>query len=417
MSDKLPPHASEAEQALIGCCLEKPVECIPQIQAALAPEAFYALPNRVIWETLLECEASAVNLITIQQWLKDAGRLDQIGGIAYLSACQDICTSTANLDCWIEDVRAKHTRRKIIASCTHAVRVAYESKDSEAALLDAIESVILKIRPSQKNSSDIRSLLAEATAKIEAKFNNPDTLGGLSTGLMDLDRISDGLHPGEMVIVGGFPSTGKTALSVNIAVHCALNQIPAAIFSAEMRPVQLVVRSLCSNARANYHRLKDDTGALSRMVNEAGRLAKSPLYIEAAQGMSIGQVVATARRLKQKHGIKIAVVDYIQLLTGTGDNREQQISSSSKGIKAMALELDIPILALSQLTDDGKLRESRAIGQDADTIWQLENDGAWQPLIQPIKLEIKKCRDGETGKVDLTFFKQFTRFENRSMTE
>lgn len=415
MSDKFPPHAPEAEQALIGCCLEKPVECIPRIQAALAPEAFYMPPNRVIWETLLESETSAVNLITIQQRLRDAGRLDQIGGIAYLCACQDACVSTANIDCWIADVRARHTRRKIIASCTNALRAAYESKDSESALLDAIESDILKIRPSQKNSGDIRALLVEAIAKIEAKFNQPDTLGGLPTGLRDLDKISDGLHSGEMVVVGGFPSTGKTALAVNIAVHSALNQIPAVIFSAEMRPVQLVVRSLCSNARANYHRLHERD--ICRMAKEAERLVKSPLYIEAAHGMSIGQVVATARCLKQKHGIKIAVVDYIQLLAGTGDNREQQISSISKGIKAMALELDIPVLALSQLTDDGRLRESRAIGQDADTIWKLENDGAWQPLIQPVKLEIQKCRDGETGKVDLTFFKECTRFENRSLIE
>jgi replicative DNA helicase len=212
-----------------------------------------------------------------------------------------------------------------------------------------------------------------------------------------------------LIVVAGFPSTGKTALAVNIAVHCALNKIPAAIFSAEMRPVQLVIRSLCSNARANYHHLFQED--IARMIPEVARLSKAPIFIEPAQGMSIGQVVAVARRLKQKHGIQIVVVDYIQLLSGIGDNREQQVSSISKGLKAMALELEVAVLALSQLTDDGKLRESRAIGQDADTIWKLENEGEWQPKVQPIKINIEKCRDGETGKVDLTFLKEFTRFE------
>jgi replicative DNA helicase len=213
-----------------------------------------------------------------------------------------------------------------------------------------------------------------------------------------------------MVVVAGFPSTGKTALSVNIAVHNAIKKVPAAIFSAEMLPVQLVVRSLCSEARANFKRLLERDQ--SNMVTASAKIANSPLYIEQANGLSIGQVTAIARRLKQKHNIQMIVVDYIQLLSGTGDNREQVISSISKGIKSMAMELDLPVLALSQLTDDGKLRESRAIGQDADSIWKLENEGDWQPVIQPIKLNIEKCRDGATGKVSLTFMKEFTRFES-----
>ena len=411
---RLPPHATEAEQALIGCCLMSPVESVPQIQAALVSESFYSLQNRLAWETIQKLEPSEVNIITVQQRLKDAGHFDQVGGIAYLSACENACVSAANIEVWIDDVKSKHTRRKVIAACVEATRLAYES-EGDNALLDSIESSFLKIRPHQRNHSDIRSLLMEATERIEYKFNNPDKLGGISTGLTDLDRISDGLHPGEMVVVAGYPSTGKTALAVNIAVHAALENVPAAVFSAEMRPTQLVIRSLCSNARANFHKL--NAAVIARMPIEVSRLSKAPIHIEAAQGMSVGQVCATARRLKQKHGIKIMVVDYIQLLTGTGDNREQQISSVSKGLKAIALELDLTVIALSQLTDDGKLRESRAIGQDADTIWKLENDGDWQPHIQPIKLQIEKCRDGETGKVELTFLKEYTRFENRSLQE
>jgi len=411
-TDRLPPYAAESEQALIGCCLISPLDCLPQIQAALTGESFYDLANREIYAVICAMELSDVNVITVYQKLKDKGLGDQTGGSAYLQTCQDACISTANIETWIKEVSEKHTRRKIISACTNHVLSAYEFTGETTALLDIIETSILKIRPSQRNESDIKHLVSQAIEKIEYKFQNPGKIGGLSTGLSDLDKISDGMHKGESIVIAGFPSTGKTALAVNLAVNCATDGIPAAIFSAEMRPVQLVVRSLCSNSRANYHHLGDDTGALQRLVVEAGKMSKSPLYIEQAQGMSIGQLVATARRLKQKHNIQIAVVDYIQLLTGTGDNREQQISSISKGLKAMALELEIPVLGLSQLTDDGKLRESRAIGQDADTIWKLENEGEWQPKIQPIKLIVEKCRDGETGKVDLTFMKSFTRFES-----
>jgi len=336
--------------------------------------------------------------------------LDNVGGIAYLNQCEDMVTSTANIAEWIETVLNKFTLRKIIQVCTSAIGDAYMHTNGAGEILDRVEAAILQIRPNQKQSNDIKSLVREAIGKIEQKMNNPESLGGISTGLLDLDALSDGMHKGEMIVVCGFPSTGKTALSVNIAVNCATNKIPAAIFSAEMRPVQLVIRSLCANSRSNYHKLTEYD--VVKMMPEAPKLANAPLFIEAAHGMTIGQINAVARRLKQKNSIQLIVVDYIQLIGGTGDNREQQISSISKGLKAMALELDLPVLALSQLTDDGKLRESRAIGQDADTVWKLVNDGEWMPKVQPINLMIEKCRDGETGKVKLTFLKEITRFEN-----
>jgi len=413
MTQRLPPHAPEAEQALIGCCLTSPVECIPQVQAVLAAEAFYELRNRTIWELIVGMEPSTVNIITVHQRLKDAETLANIGGIEYLNACCDSCISAANIESWIADVGEKFTRRKIITACTLAVGLCYEP-DNSVTLLDTIETRILSIRPNQKKSNTIKALVGLALNKIEEKFNNPDAIGGLSTGLIDLDKISDGMHGGEMIVIAGFPSTGKTALAVNIAVECAINQIPAAIFSAEMRPVQLVIRSLCSNSRVNYHKPNESQSGLEKMVPEAQRLANAPLFIEPANGMTIGQVQAVARRLKQKHDIKIMVIDYIQLIQGVGDNRELQVSSISKGIKDIALELGIPILALSQLNDNGQMRESRAIGQDADTVWKLANEGDWKPDIQPINLEISKCRDGETGVVPLTFVKIYTRFESRA---
>lgn len=410
--DKLPPHSPEAERALIGAALTDPKSCIPQIQASLPDDnAFYELNNRLIWRAIQSIRDDGVDLMTVSQKLKDLEIHDKIGGYEYLTKCQDECISTANISEYIAIVQGKFTKRKIIATCTKAVAESYQDESADE-LLARIESEVLKIRPQQRVSNDIRFLVNEAINKLEEKAKNGDLIMGIPTGLTDLDRLTDGCHKGEMIVIAGFPSTGKTALAVNIAIGNALAKIPVAIFSAEMRPVQIVVRSLCAEARVNYHKLKGDEQAQQKLMPQVVNISKSPIYIESAHGMTIGQVMATARRLKQQHDIQMIVVDYIQLLQGVGDNREQQVSSISKGCKAMALELDLPVLALSQLTDDGKLRESRAIGQDADSIWKLENDGDWKPDYQPVNLFVEKCRDGETGKVALQFVKLHTRFEN-----
>ena len=199
---------------------------------------------------------------------------------------------------------------------------------------------------------------------------------------------------------------------MNIAVHNALRGTPSGILSAEMRPVQLVIRSLCAETRVNFRELGEKS--IEKIIPVMARFSKSPIFIEKANGFTIGQVQAAARRMKQKHKIELLVVDYIQLISGIGDNREQQIASVGRGLKGIAAELEIPVIALSQLNDDGRLRESRAIGMDADSVWILANDGDWQPKIQPITLKVEKCRDGETGKVKLVFFKENTRFENES---
>jgi len=371
---------------------------------------FYNLRNKILWETAAGMAADQLDIISLRQTLKDSGQFDKIGGDSYLSECQDSVPSTANLPAWLELLVEKRISRDIIAACARAIADAYEASGDTGAVLDRIEALILSIRPNQKQCSEIKELVRQAIGKIETRFLNGANITGISTGLHDLDRMSDGVHPGEMVVVAAFPGTGKTALAVNIAVRAAFEGLPTAIFSAEMQPVQLVVRSICSESRVNFHRVRQDD--FPKMMEAVTRLSSAPLYIEQANQLSIAQICAMGRRLKQKHGIKLAVIDYIQLLRGTGDNREQEISSISKGVKAMAMELDIPILALSQLNDDGKLRESRAIGQDADTIWKLENNGAVQPLVQPIKLAIIKCRHGATGGIDLTFMKEYTRFEN-----
>lgn len=409
--ERLPPHSEEAEQGVIGCCLTVPMQCVPEAQIVIrSNDYFYDLRHQTIWESINALELREMDFISVVGHLKKRKLLDEVGGVAYLNACQDAVPSTANLPTYLSEMEEGFVLRRAIQVCSDITARIYSHSGSMVEFLDSAEREILSIRPNQRLSTGIKSLVNEAINKLEERINSGGKITGHTTGLHDLDRLTDGVHGGEMIVVAGYTSTGKTALSVSIATTNALVGVPVAIFTAEMLPVQIVVRQLCSTARANAKRLvESDCAALT---SAAGKISNAPIHIEPANGMTAGQVLATARRLKQKHGIKVVVVDYIQLLSGTGDNREQQISSISKAMKAMALELDCAVFALSQLTDDGKLRESRAIGHDADSVWKLENDGEWKPDIQPIKLRVDKCRDGETGEVGLIFNKQFTRFDS-----
>lgn len=409
--DRLPPSATESEQAIIGCCLIEPVKCITEVQMIFkTSDYFYDLRCRTVWETICGMRADAVNLITVRQILKDAGMLSQIGDVNFLSECENFVHSTANLPEWVRVVEEKKILRCIITTCTEAVAMAYES--SAIKVLDSVEASILKIRPQENQSKDIRALLQEATAMIEWRSQNWEKITGLSTGLHDLDLLNDGLHPGEFIVIGAPTSCGKTALALNIIVHNALEGVASAFLSAEMLPAKLVVRSLCANAGVNFKRVSN--GDVPKLTVSAGKISNAPIHIDNVNGFTIGQVRAYARRLKQQRGIKVLAVENIQLLSGTGDNREQEIASVSRGLKAIAMELNITVLGLSQLNDDGRLRESRAIGHDADTVWILSNDGDWKPLVQPMNLKIEKSRDGETGTVKLVFRKEFTRFEQSS---
>lgn len=406
------PYCSDSERAIIGCCLGEPVQCLPESQIIItSPEYFYDLRCRTVWETLCALALNEINPITISATLKNRSLLDQVGGVAFLNECQDLVPSAAQLPVWLRTIEEKFTRRRLIESAREIEASAFSGMEI-TAVLDASERSILSVRPNQRTVSDIKNLTNQAIAKMEAYMVANGSLLGMTTGLTDLDRLTDGIHGGEMVVLAGYTSTGKTALAVNVATANAILGIPVAIFTAEMLPVQIVIRQLCSVAKANWKRLYESDAP--RLTDAASKISKSPIHIEPASGMTAGQVMATSRRLKQKHGIKIIVVDYIQLLSGVGDNREQQIASISKVMKAMSLELDCAVIALSQLTDDGKLRESRAIGHDADSVWKLENDGDWKPREQPIKLNVEKCRDGETGVVPLMFLKEFTKMECRT---
>jgi replicative DNA helicase len=410
--DRLPPNDSSIEQAVIGCCLLSPRECLSECIEKLKSDSFYDLRHQTVFDVMVRMSErmEPIDVMTVQKILNDMNLLEQIGGIAYLSWLQDSVPSVANLPYYLEKIIEKHLLRRMISTCTETVGKVYDNQGDAARLLDEFERDALSIRPQKIDDTGIKTLLGEAAGMIEQKCLSTGAITGLSTGLHDLDRLTDGMHKAEMIIVAALPSRGKTALAVNMAVFNALQGIPVAIFSAEMRPVQLVVRSICSESRVNFKTI--DARDVPKMTVTMGRLSKAPLFIERASGFSISQLRAAARRLKQKHGIQMIVVDYIQLLSGTGDNKEQEVSSISKGLKALAMELEVPVVALSQINDKGETKYARALSEDTDSLWKLDNDGEWQTHVQPVKLNVEKSRDGETGTVNLTLMKEYTRFES-----
>lgn len=445
--DRLPPHAVEAEQGVLGCVLLSPNdcmgECIEKLKDA-GPQVFYDLRHQTIYEALAAMydARAAIDLITLQQRLKDRGLLEQVGGMAYLSQLQDAVPSAANLSYYLEIAREKFLLRRMITTCTEVVGRVYDYEGDVEALLDEVEREVLRINESraQGSTAPVKELVSRAIQTVENYFGKQGALNGLGTGFHDLDRMTDGLHGQEMIVIAARPSMGKTSLAMNIVEHVTLEQnLPAAVFSLEMSAESLVLRMLCSIARVNMRTIRDgfmSEADFPKLTSAAGRLAKAKLLIDDTAGLSILDLRARARRMHQQHGVRLFVIDYLQLLHSTSrrsqDNRQQEIADISSGIKALAKELKVPVLVLSQLNRElekdksrkprlSDLRESGAIEQDADLVGLLykpsagdDDDGLPSEEADglPVNLLIAKQRNGPTGDINLTFLKSYTRFES-----
>ncbi|NOS68427.1 MAG: replicative DNA helicase [Verrucomicrobia bacterium] len=443
--DRLPPHSNEAEQGVLGCVLLSPNECMGQCIEKLkgGAEVFYDLRHQTIYSALVEMydKRDAIDIITLQQRLKDSQLLDQIGGIAYLNALQDSVPSAANLTYYVDIVEEKALLRKMIHTCTDVVSRVYDHQGEVDQLLDEVERDILKMSESRAEGGmqPVKNLVHTAIGMVEKYFNRQGEIGGLATGFTDLDRMTDGMHGGEMIVIAARPSMGKTSLAMCIAEHAVLNvRVPVGVFSLEMTAESLVLRTLCSNARVNLRQIREGFMTESdfpKLTNTAGRLSGAPLFIDDSPGLSILQLRARARRMWQQHGIKLFVIDYLQLLHSTSrraqENRQQEIAEISSGIKALAKELSVPVIVLSQLNRElekdknrkprlSDLRESGSIEQDADLVGLLykpSSDDEDTPAADeadglPVNLLIAKQRNGPTGDVHLTFLKPYTRFES-----
>jgi len=434
---------------MLGCVMLSPNDCMGQCIERFKgnAEVLYDLRNQTIFGTLLEMydRREAIDIITVQQRLKDKHLLDEVGGITYLSTLPDMVPSAANLSYYMDIVHEKFLLRRMIQVCSSIVGRVYDYEGEVDQLMDEVERDVLRISESrvQEGTDTIKQLVNQAITTIEQFHARQGQLSGIATGFIDLDKMTSGLHPGEMIVIAARPSLGKTSLAMNVAEHAAIDQkLPVGVFSLEMTAESLVLRMLCSRARVNLRNIRDGFLAeqdFVKLTTAAGTLSRAPLFIDDTSGLSILQLRAKARRLQQQHGIKLFVVDYLQLLHSTArraENRQQEIADISNGIKALAKELKVPIIVLSQLNRDfekdksrkpnlSDLRESGAIEQDADLVGLLyradpedptkrresEDDALSQDTV-PINLLVAKQRNGPTGDVHLTFLRSITRFEN-----
>jgi replicative DNA helicase len=443
---RAPPHSAEAEQGVLGSMLIAPQEAIPAAIEKISEPYFYIPAHQIIYRVLVEQwnAGHAIDLITFTQTLRDQNLLETIGGAVFVTSLFTFVPTAANIDYYLEIVRDKYVLRQIISTCTEGVRRAYEEQGEVNALLDEVEQSVFDVSEAQTRVQlePMKNHVMGALERIEKLFENKGSISGIPTGFKDLDRMTSGLQPAEMIVIAARPSMGKTAFAMNVAEHIAVQQkLPVAIFSLEMSSQQLVQRMLCSRARVTLERARD--GFLSeadfpKLTHAASHLAEAPIFIDDSAAITILELRAKARRLKSRESIGLVVIDYLQLLRGTSrrgqDNRQLEISEISAGIKSLAKELNIPVIVVAQLnrnpemrTGSGKgrprladLRESGSIEQDADVVGLLVREEYYadteeerDDLEGKAELIIAKQRNGPVGEIKLTFLKEFTRFEDR----
>ena len=435
---RLPPHSLEAEMGVLACividcgseALAETIRLLPE-----AHEAFYDLRNRTIYKELLSMfeRGDTVDWLTLLEALRQSGNLERAGGEGYLIEFPQATHSAANLPYYLEILKSKSVLRRIISSCNQAITIAYDSPQDTHQALDEVERMILSISQDREHPS-LGQLVKETVAKLQEWHDSKETVSGLKTGFADFDRLTLGLHPGEMVVIAARPSMGKTSLAMNIAEEVA-REHPVGIFSLEMTADQLVLRMLCSRAEINMRDAREgvfEDHEFQRITQASGQISQLHLYLDDTPALKILELKARARRMHQKHGIKLVVIDYLQLLQASGrsENRQQEITAISAGIKSLAKELKIPVVVLSQLNREvenrqGKprmsdLRESGSIEQDADVVGLLYVPDEEQDRVEAgesshgVNLLIAKQRNGPTDDIPLTFRKNFTKFSSRA---
>lgn len=440
---KLPPHSVEAEQSVLGGILLD-TSAWDKITDILQEQDFYRYEHRLIFRHISQLteHAKPVDVITVAESLESNAELDKAGGLAYLGSLAQNVPSAANIRRYAEIVRERAVMRKLAEVGTEIATNAYNPGGRDAGqLLDEAESRVFEISEAGERGRQgfvaIPTLLTQVVERIETLYSrdNASDVTGIATGFTDLDSMTSGLQPGDLVIVAGRPSMGKTAFSVNIAEHVALEvNKPVAIFSMEMGGSQLAMRMIGSVGRLNQHTLR--TGKLedddwSRMTHALGRLNDAPIFIDETAALNSLELRSRARRLhRQNDGLGLIVIDYIQLMSSVsskgGENRATEISEISRSLKSLAKELKVPVIALSQLNRSleqrpnkrpimSDLRESGAIEQDADLILFIYRDEVYNadsPDKGKAEIIIAKQRNGPIGKVELTFRGEYTRFEN-----
>lgn len=440
MLDRVPPQNVEAEQSVLGAMLIER-EAISRVAEILRPEDFYREAHRLIYNAIVELynKNEAADLITITEQLKKADKLDAVGGISYISSLANSIPTAANVHYHAKIIEEKALLRQLINAATRIAGMGYEANNEIVAILDEAEKIILGVsnRKVTGTFSPVKNIIMEAFDKIEQLYASKGGITGLSTGFKDLDRLTAGLQPSDLILIAARPSMGKTAFVLNIARNVAVrDKRPVAFFSLEMSKEQLVQRLLCSEAPIDAQRLrigdlKDDDW--KRLVQAAEKLSSAPLYIDDTPGITVAEMRAKARRLKVEHNLGLVVIDYLQLMSGQSgsgrsENRQQEISEISRSLKSLARELSVPVIALSQLSRGvesrqskkpmlSDLRESGSLEQDADIVAFLYREDYYNPETESKNLAeviIAKHRNGPVDTIVLNFQKQFTKFSDYS---
>jgi len=437
---KVPPQNLEAERAVLGAILMDN-ETVYTVMEILEPSAFYQPSHRLIFNTMLDLSerGEPIDIVTLVDRLRSTGNLDKAGGADYLPTLADEVPTSAGVANYAKIVREKATLRNLIETSTEIVQDCFDAPGDVDQLLDEAERRIFAISEERIRSGflSMKEIVKSSFKTIESLYEKKEHITGVPTGFADIDELTSGFQSSDLIIIAGRPSMGKTAFCLNIAQYASMKKkLTVAVFSLEMAKEQLVMRMLCSEARIDAHRLR--SGFLGqtdwpKLSTAAGRLADASIYIDDTPAISSMEMRAKTRRLKADKGLDLVIVDYLQLMSGRGrsDSREQEISEISRSLKALAKELGVPVVALSQLNRGvesrmdkrpilADLRESGAIEQDADVIIFIYRDEVYnkESMEKGIaEIIIGKQRNGPVGTRKLTWLDKYTRFEDLTTRE
>ena len=423
---KIPPQDIEAEQAVIGSMLTDSDAVYSAIES-LKPEDFYREDNKLIYEAILNVysKAEPIDIITLKAELTSMGKLDAVGGLEYIAELPDKVPTTANVDRYIKIVEEKSMLRNLIKTANEIISMGYDQTEDVSDVMDVAEQKIFDVMQ-KKNSTgytSIKDVLVESFTKLEELYNQKQHVTGVPTGFIDLDKMTAGLHGSELILIAARPAMGKSAFALNIGAYAATRaNIPVAIFSLEMSKDQVGNRILCSEALVDSNSVR--TGELTdedlaKLAETSGELSQAPIYIDDTAGMKIVDLRAKCRKLKLEKNIGLVIVDYLQLIQGSGkaSGREQEIAEISRSLKILAKEINVPVIALSQLSRAvearpdhrpmlSDLRESGSIEQDADIVMFLYRDDYYNEDSEKKNIAeviIAKQRAGSTGTVELAW--------------
>ncbi len=436
--EKTLPSNLEAERSILGAILLDD-KAVLTVFETLKPQDFYLDSHRRVFERMLQLmnNSRPIDLVTLKDELQRTNELESVGGAAYLASLTDGLPRAMNIEYYAEIVKEKSTLRRLIQISNETMARSYQDEEPAQDILQSMEKAIFDIASQQFHTgfSSITPVVSDVFKQIEELSNRKAPVTGLETGFVDLDRLTAGMHPSDLIIVAARPGLGKTSLCLNIAEHVAIRkQKTVGIFSLEMSKEQLVKRLLCSEARIDAHRI--NTGYLNkedwhRLSRASGDLSETRIFIDDSASVSVAELRSKSRRLALEHGLDLIVVDYLQLMSGSTqryENRTQEISQISRGLKGIAKELGVPLIAVSQLSRAiesrtgehrrpqlSDLRESGSIEQDADVVLFIYREDMINPTEENnglAELIIGKQRNGPTGTVQLAFSKQFTKFDS-----